>query len=151
MRHALSHAVRRGPTLRAALVAAVVALSTAAPAYADEGGHPSGGQGVGLGGGHNAAAPVASPSGNVFSSVPRTNSSDDLKLVRAAEKSGQAMSLGKILPALKRVAPGKVLNVAFSRAETGFRYTFTMLTAAGRYIEVSIDAKTSELLGVRRR
>jgi hypothetical protein len=156
MTHALSHAERRVPTIRAAFLAAVVALATVASARADDGGHPAGNPGGGQGGGqsaggHSAVAPAAPSSGNAFSPGVRPGSPDDLKLVRAAEANGQAMPLGKILPALKRAAPGKILNVAFARVETGFRYTFTMLTAAGRYIEVSIDAKTSELLGVRRR
>jgi uncharacterized membrane protein YkoI len=65
--------------------------------------------------------------------------------------NGQALGLAEIMPALRRVAPGRVLAVSFSRGRTGFLYTFAVLTDAGHYLDVSLDAMTGALIASRRR
>lgn len=78
-------------------------------------------------------------------------STSDQALVRKAVADGEAQSLGQIMPALRRAAPGKILDISFDQRGGGFIYMFTILTDTGRYLDVSIDAKTGAALSIKGR
>jgi hypothetical protein len=149
--------------LRVTLVAAACLLLPVAPAFASQDGHESEG---GDGGGQSRASSAASastgsssrpspssPTGSRSSGYVGSGEAEpaDLALARAAVAEGQALGLAEIMPALRRVASGRVLAVSFGRGNAGFFYTFAVLTDSGRYLDVSIDAKTGALIASRRR
>jgi hypothetical protein len=159
-----------GFAMRATFLAAACFLLPVAPAFASQDGHESEG---GDGGGQRRSSSAPSTSSPSTSSGPSSGSNvsaptgghssvysggeggdpepADLALARAAVADGQALGLAEIMPALHRVASGRVLGVSFGRGSAGFLYTFAVLTEAGRYLDVSIDAKTGALIASRRR
>ena len=53
---------------------------------------------------------------------------------------------------MRRAVPGKVLDVDLQRLKAGgWVYKFRVLTGAGVYMEVFVDALRNEVLQVRRR
>jgi uncharacterized membrane protein YkoI len=75
----------------------------------------------------------------------------DAALARQAHAQGRAKSLAQILPSLSRIAPGRVLSVAFEQAQDGYVYNFLVLTAQGRFVDVSLDAGSGAALYLRSR
>jgi hypothetical protein len=149
--------------LRAMLLAAACFLLPVAPAFASQDGHENeGGDGGGQSRASSASSGSTNSSGGPSPSSPTGSRSPghvgsgdaepaDLALARAAVADGQALGLAEIMPALRRVASGRVLAVSFGRGNAGYLYTFAVLTDAGRYLDVSIDAKTGALIASRRR
>jgi uncharacterized membrane protein len=149
--------------LRVTLLAAACFLLPVAPAFASQDSHESeGGDRGGQSQASSASSASTNSSGGPSTSSPTGSRSSgyvgggvaepaDLALARAAVADGQALGLAEIMPALRRVASGRVLAVSFGRGNAGFLYTFAVLTDAGRYLDVSIDAKTGALIASRRR
>ena len=155
---------------RTALLAGAAALALAAAplccAYAEGGSSGSSGGGS-SGGGSGSSGSSSSgsgssgpgPSGSGSSETGSSNSGKrsgyltpaDLSHVRDAVARGEAQSLGDILPALRRAAPGKILNISFGQGGAGYMYTFTVLTDAGRYFDVSIDARSGATVAMKAR
>lgn len=154
--------------LRTALLAAIAALALAAApigcAYAEGGGSGSGSSGGGGSGSSGSGSSGSGSSGSGSSGSGSSgsgssgsgkgsgylNSADQAQL-RDAVAHGEAQSLGDIIPVLRRAAPGKILNISFSQGSAGYMYTFAVLTDAGRYFDVSIDAKSGSTLSMRAR
>ena len=159
MKTCASHLIQ----FRAALLAVIAALALAAApigcAYAEGGGSGSGSSG---GGGSGSSGSGSSGSGSSGSGSSGSGSSGsgkgsgylnsaDQSQIRDAVAHGQAQSLGDIIPVLRRAAPGRILNISFSQGGAGYIYTFTVLTDAGRDIDVSIDARSGATLSMRAR
>ena len=154
--------------LRTALLAAIGALALAAApigcAYAEGGGSGSGSSGGGGSGSSGSGSSGSSSSGSGSSGSGSSGSgssgsgkgsgylnSADQSQIRDAVAHGEAQSLGDIIPVLRRAAPGRILNISFSQGSAGYMYTFTVLTDAGRFFDVSIDAKSGSTLSIRAR
>jgi hypothetical protein len=71
---------------------------------------------------------------------------------REAVSQGWALALSKVLPTVSRAVPGQVLEVDLRQSWTGeWRYEFLVLTRDRRYQEVVIDARSNQILQIRRR
>jgi uncharacterized membrane protein YkoI len=60
--------------------------------------------------------------------------------------------LGDVLPTLREAAPGQLLEVNLrARPDGVWVYEFVVLSPAGQYREVLLDAKANRVLGMRNR
>lgn len=145
--------------LAAAALACAFACSAIGTASAEKGSGGGGGGGGtssgggGTGSGSSRPSDAALPGDNSPGSGKSAGSlsQGDQALVRKAVANGDAQSLGSILPAVHRAAPGKILDVSFDGFGGGYIYKFTVLTDAGRYVDVSVNAKTGTTIAIRGR
>jgi hypothetical protein len=71
---------------------------------------------------------------------------------REAVSHGWALPLGSVLPTVASTVPGQVLEVDLRQTWAGdWIYDFLILTQDRRYREVMVDARTNQVLQVRRR
>ena len=67
-------------------------------------------------------------------------------------RRGWAQPLDQVLPAVARVAPGRVLGVDLRpRSGGGWEYEVLVLAPDGRYREVLLDARSREVIELRSR
>ncbi len=78
-----------------------------------------------------------------------STSSED---ARHAVSRGWALALSTVLPTVSRAVPGQVLEVDLRQSWTGeWRYEFLVLTRDRRYREVVVDARSNQVIEIRRR
>ncbi len=85
-------------------------------------------------------------------SAPRAESDHDR--ARAAVRAGHIKPLNQILGPLQRRFPGRVLGVELKGGNGGNRpwiYDIKMLSPSGDVRNVTVDARTANILGVRGR
>lgn len=71
---------------------------------------------------------------------------------RDAVSHGWALSLSSVLPTVSKAVPGQVLEVDLRQSWAGeWRYEFLILTRDRRYQEVIVDARSNQILQIRRR
>ena len=82
---------------------------------------------------------------------PRRRANDQIEQSRAhdAVVSGAAVSLMEVLPVVNRAAPGEVLDVTLDKTSAIWTYQVTVLTADGRYCDLTIDARHNQVLATR--
>jgi hypothetical protein len=166
------------PTLRfliVALFAAPLALPSLSPvslialAEAKDGGGGGGGGGSGPGGnsGSGSANSGNQQGSTTGSGNPGTGGSGIGRqggrngslwgstgpdVARAAVNSGAAVPLSTVLPVVRSSVPGEVLEVDLRQAESGdWRYFILVPGRDRQYHEVLVDARSSRVLGIRRR
>jgi len=60
--------------------------------------------------------------------------------------------LSTVLPTVSKAVPGQVLEVDLRQSWSGeWRYEFLVLTRNRRYWEVVVDARSNQILQIRRR
>lgn len=74
----------------------------------------------------------------------------DSDMALAAVARGEILPLSALMPRLKAEHPGEVLNIEIDLDPSGRieEYEFEVLSAAGRLIEVDMDARTGEITEV---
>lgn len=71
---------------------------------------------------------------------------------REAVSQGWALALNQVLPTVSKAVPGQVLEVDLRQSWSGeWRYEFLVLTRDRRYQEVVVDARSNQILRIRRR
>lgn len=71
---------------------------------------------------------------------------------RRAVSGGKALPLARVMPVVRKVAPGQVLEVDLQRAVGGsWVYKFLVLSSGGAYREVTVDALGNRVIRVRER
>jgi hypothetical protein len=151
-----------------AVAGAVITLpgSPTTPAFADGGEHEGRG-GEGGGGDHGSKGSGGGTSGNSGASssgaggakaddgapansrIPATADSDQ-NLARDALLRGWIQPLDQVLLTLRKSAPGTVLDVSLQHSGDGaWTYNFVVLSPAGRYRNVSIDAARNRILQIK--
>jgi peptidase YpeB-like protein len=71
---------------------------------------------------------------------------------REAVSQGWALALSSVLPTVTRAVPGQVLEVDLRQSWSGdWRYEFLVLTRDRRYQEITVDARSNQILQIRRR
>ncbi len=101
----------------------------------------AGGAAGGRGGGRGTAGAQGSARG------PTDQSAQN----RAAEAvaNGHAAPLGQVLALVRRNVPGEVLDVSLDEAPAGvWTYRLAVLTVAGDYCDVTVDARRNKLIQV---
>ena len=69
---------------------------------------------------------------------------------RSAVRDGRALPLARILSSVRRQFPGRVLDAGLqSDPRGGWRYEVRVLDESGRVTEVTVDATSGRILGVR--
>ncbi len=76
---------------------------------------------------------------------------DDHERARAAVRAGEIMPLAELLERLQRGHPGKVLEIELEREEGRWIYEIKLLQSNGRLLKLELDARTAELLDVKRK
>jgi hypothetical protein len=73
---------------------------------------------------------------------------DDKNRIRAAVKRGDAESLGRILPAVRRKYPGKVVRIRLTGTGNRMTYRIRVINSQNKLIEVRVNAQSGKILGV---
>jgi hypothetical protein len=123
------------------------------------GGSQGAGRGEGsLGGESRGGSPGGSAAGGRSNSGARGASTQggwgttSPERAREAVSQGWALPLGSVLPTVTTTVPGQVLEVDLRQTWTGdWIYDFLVLTQDRRYREVVVDARTKQVLQVRKR
>ena len=72
----------------------------------------------------------------------------DHEAARAALARGEILPLTRILTVVAQRAPGDILEVELDRDNMRFIYEITVLSPAGKVVEVRLDAKTAAVIDV---
>ena len=70
---------------------------------------------------------------------------------RAAVQAGEVMPLSALLERLQRSHPGQVLELELEREDDRWIYEVRLLQADGQLLKLELDARTAEVLKLRRR
>jgi len=70
---------------------------------------------------------------------------------RDAVRTGEALPLGQIVGIVSGVYPGRLLDANLVQSGGGLIYQLRWLTNDGRMINVTVDADSGRILGVRGR
>jgi uncharacterized membrane protein YkoI len=70
----------------------------------------------------------------------------DHEAARAALARGEILPLTRILAVVAQRSPGDILEVELDRERTRFIYEITVLSPAGKVVEVRLDAKTAAVI-----
>lgn len=70
---------------------------------------------------------------------------------RAAVQAGEVMPLPALLERLQRSHPGQVLELELEREDGRWVYEVKLLQADGQLLKLELDARTAEVLTLRRR
>lgn len=76
---------------------------------------------------------------------------DDHERARAALQAGEVLPLATVLERLQRSHPGQVLEVELEREHGRWIYEIKLLQADGRLLKLAVDARSAELLKLKRR
>lgn len=68
---------------------------------------------------------------------------------RAAVQSGKVKPLGVILQSVRRRYKGQVLDAQLFETGNGWIYRVRMLTQDGRVLDIGVDARSGQILGVQ--
>jgi hypothetical protein len=88
-----------------------------------------------------AAAPLAP-------SVPRNREAPGQRRARDAVKRGEIRSLDEVTTVVQRRYPGRLLDVRLDDNRGRPIYRLKMLTRDGRVLNVAVDARSAQILGV---
>lgn len=73
---------------------------------------------------------------------------DDYEQARTAVGTGEALPLSEIVIEVKKVIDGDVLDVELQKTPEGLRYTLRLLSRAGTYHRVTVDAKSKIIVKI---
>lgn len=73
---------------------------------------------------------------------------EDFEFVREAVERGEILPMSQLLPKLREVSDGQIIEVELELDEASIKYEFEILDKTGHLIEVEIDARTGAILGV---
>lgn len=76
---------------------------------------------------------------------------DDHDEARDAVRRGDALPLERILPAITKAVPGKVMGIKIEHDDDRLVYEFKVLTPEGVYFEIEADARTGRVLEIERK
>lgn len=65
-----------------------------------------------------------------------------------AQKSGDALPLRDILDEIGKSYKGEIVGIKFEKKKGVWIYEIKLVTPEGRYLEIYVDAKTSQILQV---
>ena len=68
--------------------------------------------------------------------------------IRAAVKRGEAESLGRILPAVRRKYPGKVVRIQLAGKGSRLTYRIRLINRDNKLIEIRVNARSGKIMGV---
>jgi hypothetical protein len=77
----------------------------------------------------------------------RTRGRDDGDRIRQAVKNGKAASLRKILPAVRKLYPGEVVNIRLTGSGSSLIYRIRVISILNKLIEVRVDAFSGVIIG----
>jgi uncharacterized membrane protein YkoI len=72
-----------------------------------------------------------------------------MRQARDLIRSGEAIPLVAAMRAARGSIPGEMIDGKLCRGGRGLHYLITILGPDGRVVRVTVDAKTSEVVGVR--
>ena len=72
----------------------------------------------------------------------------DSSKIRNAVKRGEAASLGKILPAVRRKYPGKVVRIRLTGQGAKLTYRIRLISRDNKLLEVRVDAQSGLIIGI---
>ncbi len=83
----------------------------------------------------------------------RADDRADHDRARAAVQAGEVMPLPALLERLQRTHPGQVLELELERDDKAGRWVYevVLLQADGQRLKLDVDARTAEVLKVKRR
>ena len=76
---------------------------------------------------------------------------DDHERARAAVRAGEVLPLPALMERLQRTHPGRVLELELEREDDRWIYDIKLLQADGRLVKLEVDARTAEVLDVKRK
>lgn len=76
---------------------------------------------------------------------------DDHERARAAVQAGEVLPLPALLERLQRTHPGQVLELELERDDGRWVYEVKLLQADGQLLKLELDARTAQVLAVKRR
>lgn len=79
-----------------------------------------------------------------------TDDRDQQARIRTAVQSGKIIPLPRILTLAQRRVPGEILEVELEEEHDRFEYEVKIMTAEGRIMEITLDARTGAVLEVER-
>lgn len=80
-----------------------------------------------------------------LAAVPAAADGDHDRARRAVER-GEALPLREVLARLGDGLPGRVVEIEFDREDGRWVYELKVIDAAGRLLEVYVDARTARIL-----
>ena len=83
--------------------------------------------------------------------APQAGEHDDHERARAAVRSGDALPLATVLASVRRTHPGQVLDVELEQEGGRLIYELKLLQADGQLLKLAVDARSAQLLSVRRK
>lgn len=81
----------------------------------------------------------------------RADGRGDHDQARAAMLAGEVMPLPALLERLQRTHPGQVLELELERDDGRWIYEVRLLQRGGQLVRLDVDARTAEVLRVRRK
>lgn len=75
----------------------------------------------------------------------------DHERARAAVQAGEVLPLAAVLERLQQSHPGQVLELELDREDGRWIYEIRLLQADGQLLRLDVDARTAQVLSVRRR
>jgi uncharacterized membrane protein YkoI len=78
--------------------------------------------------------------------APQARADHDHDRARQAVARGEALPLADILARVKPELGGEVVGVSFERKSDRWVYEFRVIAAAGRLMEVYVDAATAKII-----
>lgn len=93
-----------------------------------------------------AVAIVASSAAPTFADSADPKGAQEHEIARQALRRGEVLPLTRILVIVGQRVPGDVIKVKLEEDDGRIEYEVKVLTAAGRVIEVELDARTGRIL-----
>lgn len=81
----------------------------------------------------------------------RAGEHGDHERARAAVQAGEVLPLPTVLERLQRSHPGQVLELELDQEDGRWIYEIKLLQADGQLLRLELDARTAQVLAVRRR
>ena len=82
---------------------------------------------------------------------PGNNGRNDQDRAYDAERRGIVLPYSRVLKKVKQAVPGDVVRVRLQQSKSIWTYEVTVLDADGRYIQLSLNARTGSVISKRRR
>jgi uncharacterized membrane protein YkoI len=83
--------------------------------------------------------------------VARAGDEDDHDRARAAVQAGEVLPLATLLERLQRSHPGQVMELELEREDGRWIYEVKLLQADGQLLKLELDARTAQVLKLRRK
>lgn len=81
--------------------------------------------------------------------APAAAGDDDHVEARELLRAGKILPLARILATVQKRVPGDVIEVDLDHEARGWEYDVKVLTANGRLLKVTVDAKTGVVLRIK--